>query len=107
VDDPRFPPLGQKEAEDVRIEISVLTPLRRVDDYRAIRLGRDGVVIRDNRAQAVFLPQVAMETGWSLDEFLGQLCLKAGMERGAYRSSPAMQFFVFQAQVFGESLADG
>ena len=102
VDDPRFPPLGQKEVEDVRIEISVMTPLRRVDDYRSIRLGRDGLVIRDGRAQAVFLPQVATETGWTLDEFLGQLCLKAGMERNAFRSSRSMQFFVFQAQVFSE-----
>ncbi len=103
VDDPRFPALQEKELDGVEIEISVLTPPRRVDGYRAIRLGSDGVVIRDNRAQAVFLPQVAAETGWSLDEFLGQLCLKAGLERGAYRSSPTMQFFVFQAQVFGES----
>lgn len=103
VDDPRFPPLGQKEAEEVEIEISVMTPLQPLSDYRAIRLGRDGVVIRDGRAQAVFLPQVATETGWTLDEFLGQLCLKAGLERTAYRSSRAMQFYVFQAQVFSES----
>lgn len=106
IDDPRFPALQEKELDGVEIEISVLTPLRRVDGYRTIRLGRDGVVIRDNRAQAVFLPQVASETGWSLDEFLGQLCLKAGLEHGAYRSSPAMQFFVFQAQVFCEGHPD-
>ncbi len=60
------------------------------------------MVIRDGRAQAVFLPQVATETGWSLDEFLGHLCLKAGLERDAYRASRTMQFYVFQAQVFGE-----
>ncbi len=106
VNDPRFPPLGQKEAADVQIEISVMTPLRQVDDYHSIRLGHDGVVIRDGRAQAVFLPQVARETGWTLDEFLGQLCLKAGMGRSAYRSSRSLQFFVFQAQVFSESHAD-
>jgi len=60
------------------------------------------VIIRDGSSQAVFLPQVATETGWSLDEFLGNLCRKAGLERDAYRSSRTMQFFVFQAQVFGE-----
>ena len=49
-----------------------MTPLRPVGDYRAIRLGTDGVVIRDGQAQAVFLPQVATETGWTLDQFLGQ-----------------------------------
>jgi hypothetical protein len=102
VDDPRFPPLRQNEAAGVEIEISVMTPLQAVGDYRSIRLGRDGVVIRDGSAQAIFLPQVAVETGWSLDEFLGHLCLKAGLERDAYRTSRTMQFYIFQAQVFGE-----
>ena len=101
-DDPRFPPLRQKELDGVDIEISVMTPLQPVSDHRAIRLGRDGVIIRDGPAQAVFLPQVATETGWTLDEFLGNLCLKAGLERDSYRRSRTMQFLVFQAQVFGE-----
>jgi hypothetical protein len=102
-DDPRFPALGKDELGDVEIEISVMTPLRRAAGHRAIRLGRDGVLIRDGDAQALFLPQVAAETGWTLDEFLGQLCLKAGLERSAWRTSRSMQIFVFQAQVFGES----
>ncbi len=101
-DDPRFPPLQKNELAGVDIEISVMTALRPVNDYHAIRLGTDGVVIRDGRAQAVFLPQVATETGWSLEQFLGSLCLKAGLARDAYRFSNSMQFLVFQAQVFGE-----
>jgi len=101
-DDPRFPPLERKELEGVEIEISVMTPLQPAPDYRSIRLGTDGVVISDGPAQAVFLPQVATETGWTLDEFLGHLCLKAGLGRDAYRTSRTMKFFVFQAQVFGE-----
>jgi AMMECR1 domain-containing protein len=80
-----------------------MTPLQPLADYRDIRLGADGVVIRDGSAQAVFLPQVARETGWTLDEFLGRLCLKAGLERDAYRRSPTLRFQVFQAQVFSES----
>lgn len=102
VNDPRFPPLQKNELSAVDIEISVMTPLRPITDYHAIRLGTDGVVIRDGRAQAVFLPQVATETGWSLEQFLGSLCLKAGLQRDTYRMSPSMQFLVFQAQVFGE-----
>jgi AmmeMemoRadiSam system protein A len=102
VDDPRFPLLRHKELANVEIEISVMTPLRPLTDYRSIRLGTDGVVIRDGNAQAVFLPQVASETGWTLEQFLGNLCLKAGLERDAFRRSRGMQFYVFQAQVFGE-----
>jgi hypothetical protein len=102
VDDPRFPPLRKNELAEVAIEISVMTPLQAVPNYRSIRLGTDGVVIRDNHAQAVFLPQVATETGWNLEQFLGSLCAKAGLARDAYRISRTMQFLVFQAQVFGE-----
>jgi AmmeMemoRadiSam system protein A len=101
-DDPRFPPLTERELGGIEIEISVMTPLRQVRDYRSIRLGTDGVIVRDGSAQAVFLPQVAAETGWTLDQFLANLCLKAGLERDAYRRSPTMQFQIFQAQVFSE-----
>lgn len=101
-DDPRFPPLQQKELEGVKIEISVMTPLQTIGDYHSIRLGIDGVVIRDGNAQAVFLPQVAAETGWTIDQFLGNLCLKAGLERDAFHRSRTMQFYIFQAQVFSE-----
>lgn len=100
--DPRFAPLAARELDVVDIEISVMTPLQPAGDWRSIRLRTDGVVIRDGMAQAVFLPQVATETGWKLEEFLGQLCLKAGLPRDAFRASRSMQFFVFQAQVFGE-----
>ena len=102
VEDPRFPPLAKSELQKVEIEISVMTPLQSLADYHGIRLGTDGVVIRDGRAQAVFLPQVATETGWTLDQFLGSLCLKAGLERDAYHRSRTMQFHVFQAKVFSE-----
>jgi len=102
IDDPRFAPLRPEELARIKIEISVMTPLRPVDDYRVIRLGTDGVVIRDGSAQAVFLPQVATETGWSLEQFMGRLCQKAGLERDTYKTSRTMQFFIFQAQVFSE-----
>ena len=102
IKDPRFPPLRREELDSVHIEISVMTPLQKIDAYRKIRLGVDGVVIKKDYYQAVFLPQVATETGWTLDEFLGRLCRKAGLDREAYRS-PGMEFYIFQAQVFGES----
>ncbi len=100
--DPRFPPVAPSELNQIRIEISVMTPLQPAPGFRSIRLGRDGVVIRDGRHQAVFLPQVATETGWDLDEFMSQLCRKAGLPRDAYRNSPSMTVHLFQADVFGE-----
>jgi AmmeMemoRadiSam system protein B/AmmeMemoRadiSam system protein A len=99
--DPRFRPLQKKELTDIDMEISVMTPLQRIGDYKNIRLGTDGVILRKGFHQAVFLPQVATETGWDLDRFLGQLCRKAGLPADAYRSE-GMDFYIFQALVFDE-----
>jgi AmmeMemoRadiSam system protein B/AmmeMemoRadiSam system protein A len=93
VRDFRFSPVKESELKDIDIEISVMTPLQ--------RLGTDGVIIKLGNYQAVYLPQVATETGWSLDQFLGSLCRKAGLPASSYKES-GMEFFIFQAQVFGE-----
>ena len=99
--DPRFYPLQESELKETEIEISVMTPLQQITDYKKIRLGIDGVVIRRDYHQAVFLPQVATETGWDLDQFLGHLCQKAGLHANAFKE-PGMEFHIFQALVFEE-----
>jgi len=99
--DPRFPRMNADELPAVTIEVSVMTPLQKIADYRSIRLGVDGVVIAMGGASAVYLPQVATETGWDLDTFLTSLCRKAGLSSRAYRSGD-MEFRIFQAQVFSE-----
>jgi AmmeMemoRadiSam system protein B/AmmeMemoRadiSam system protein A len=98
--DPRFPPLTREELPRVSLEISVLSPLRPVPDYDAIRLGIHGVLLTKGSRHALFLPQVATETGWDLPTFLSQLSLKAGLPPDAWRSGASFQ--VFTADVFGE-----
>jgi AmmeMemoRadiSam system protein B/AmmeMemoRadiSam system protein A len=97
----RFSPVKKDEMKAIEMEISVMTPLQKIVDYKKIRLGTDGVIIKKDGRQAVFLPQVATETGWNLDQFLSQLCMKAGLLPSDYRSEE-MEFFIFQAQVFSE-----
>lgn len=97
--DPRFKPLTEDELSQVEIEISVLTPFKRVSGADDIVLGRDGVVIKKGNRQGVFLPQVATETGWSKEVFLDQLCYKAGLQAGDWKDA---QLFTFQAVVFSE-----
>ncbi len=99
--DPRFPPVSHSEVKDIDVEISVMTPFHEIPDYHRIRLGIDGVIIQKGFYRAVFLPQVATETGWNLDEFLSHLCVKAGLSADAYKK-PGMTFSVFQAEVFSE-----
>jgi AmmeMemoRadiSam system protein B/AmmeMemoRadiSam system protein A len=99
--DRRFSPLEPEELSAVEIEISVLTPYRRINGYQEIQIGRDGVVMEKDGRSAVFLPQVAVDQGWSRDEMLEQLSLKAGLPRDAWKKGAV--FRTFQATVFGES----
>jgi len=98
--DRRFSPLKPDELQDVQIEISVLTPYTAVPGPEAIRIGRDGILIRKDQKSAVFLPHVATEQGWDLEQTLEALCRKAGLAAGAWRRD--MLFFTFQAIVFYE-----
>ena len=84
----------------VEIEISVLTPFTKIRNADEIVLGRDGVIVKKGNKQAVFLPQVATETGWSKEEFLDQLCYKAGLKAHDWKDA---DLFTFQADVFGEA----
>ncbi|MFO8014846.1 MAG: AmmeMemoRadiSam system protein A [Phycisphaerae bacterium] len=103
--DPRFliDPVRAPELAEIDIEISVLSPLEKVDDpLREIELGRHGIRIDGPYGSGCFLPQVATETGWSLEEFLSQCCAgKAGLPRDAWMS-PNVSVYRFEAEVFGE-----
>ena len=101
--DPRFSPVteGEWKRGGITLEISALTPLTPVADYKTLRLGTDGVLLSDGFQQAVFLPQVAEETGWDLETFLGHLCMKAGLQAQAFKK-PGIKFWSFQAEVWAE-----
>ena len=100
--DPRFSPLTSPELISIEIEISALTPLRRVSSPDEIGIGRDGLVIERGIHRGLLLPQVAERYGWSPEEFLDQTCRKAGMKPGCWRSDDA-EISAFSADVFGES----
>jgi MEMO1 family protein len=100
--DPRFSPLKKDEFDDVEIEISVLSPLKKAASSDEIILGKHGVIVKKGYNQGVFLPQVADETGWSKEQFLGHLCQdKAGLSYDAWKDSNT-ELYIFTAQVFSE-----
>ena len=101
LNDNRFRPVTIAEMKDIEIELSVLTPMKTVPRAEDIVVGRDGVLLQKGRSGAVFLPQVATEQGWSREEMLDQLCLKAGLAKGSWRTGA--EFQTFQAIVFHES----
>jgi AmmeMemoRadiSam system protein A len=99
--DSRFSPVTLNELPGLEIEISVMTPMKPVAKPADIVVGRDGVVIQKSGRSAVFLPQVATEQRWGLSEMLDNLCVKAGLLEGCWKSGA--QFRVFQADVFHEN----
>ena len=98
--DPRFRPVSPDELGEISLEISVMTPRQKIADWKEIELGKDGVVIVQGNHSGTFLPQVATETGWKLEELLGQLCSqKAGLPANCYLDGQT-ELFTYQAQVF-------
>jgi AmmeMemoRadiSam system protein B/AmmeMemoRadiSam system protein A len=97
----RFTPLTAPEFEQVHLEISVLSPLRRIDGPEEFIVGTHGIWIEKGRHRAVFLPQVAPEQGWDRVTTLEHLCRKAGMEANAWQRGTT--FKVFTAHVFEEA----
>ncbi|MGB3113690.1 MAG: AmmeMemoRadiSam system protein B [Candidatus Omnitrophota bacterium] len=101
-EDPRFPPVTAGELDDIDIEISALSPMRKIDDYNEINIPGQGVMVRMGFRSGVYLPQVAIETGWDRDQFMNSLCAhKAGIPMDAWKTG-ACDIYVFDAEVFGE-----
>jgi MEMO1 family protein len=98
--DPRFPPLRKEEIENLNIEISVLTPLKRINDVKEIEIGKHGLYIVKGFHSGLLLPQVATEYKWDRETFLEETCHKAGLSSDAWKDEDT-GIFIFSADVFG------
>lgn len=101
--DPRFydNPVTAGEIPGISLEISVLSPMRRLLEPRDVEVGRDGLVMIHGQNQGLLLPQIPVEQGWNRNEFLAHTCLKAGLSPDAWKDSTT-EVYHFSAQVFGE-----
>lgn len=99
--DPRFPPLTNDEFSILNIEISVLSPMVKIDNLDNIIIGRDGLYVKKGFHSGVLLPQVATEYGWDKGEFLSYTCRKAGLKPDIWKYE-AIEIYKFSASVFSE-----
>ncbi len=100
--DYRFSPVQPDEMKDIKIEISVLTPMKKISSVSEIKLGRDGIYVRKGARAGTFLPQVATETGWGLEDFLGHCARdKTGIGWDGWKDKDT-EIFTYQAYVFSE-----
>lgn len=99
-EDYRFESVTHDELKDIDIEISVLTPMKRISSIKEIELGKHGIYIKKGNRSGTFLPQVAKETRWSLEEFLGHCARdKAGIGWDGWRDA---EIYIYEAIVFDE-----
>ncbi|GHV60145.1 AmmeMemoRadiSam system protein A [Spirochaetia bacterium] len=99
--DPRFPPLSADELGRCSIEISALSPMAECPEPRSVKVGVHGLYLIHRGRSGVLLPQVPVEQGWDLEEYLDYICVKAGLPSGSYEA-PGAQLYTFTAVVFGE-----
>lgn len=97
-EDPRFMPVTKDELDDLDIEISVLTPMRRIQSIDDFELHKHGIYIRKGYRSGTFLPQVADEVNWTKEEFIGHCAQdKAGIGWDGWRDA---ELYVYEAIVF-------
>ncbi len=96
--DPRFKPITPAELDELSYEVSVLSPMVPVDDVGEIRVGTHGLFIMKDGLSGVLLPQVPVEQGWDREEFLRQVCRKAGLPPDAWQNGARLMSFT--ADVF-------
>jgi uncharacterized protein len=100
-DDRRFPPIKQDELDKLSIEISVLSIPAELKSYDDIVIGTDGLLLDEDRHRSVLLPQVAVEHNFTIEQFLGVLCEKAGLEKSTFKRKK-LNIKTFNATVFSE-----
>jgi len=99
--DYRFTPVTPPELDKIDIEISVLTPLQKIDDISQIILGKHGIYIKKGFQSGTFLPQVADKTGWTVEEFLGHCARdKANIGWDGWKDA---EIYIYEAIIFHES----
>jgi AmmeMemoRadiSam system protein B/AmmeMemoRadiSam system protein A len=97
--DPRFTPVEEKELPELDIEISVLTPLKRITDVNEIQVGKHGIYIKKGWSSGLLLPQVATEYEWDRQTFLEHTCQKAGLPSNAWKEKDT-EIYIFSADIF-------
>jgi len=111
-EDPRFPSVKTNELNDIVFEVTVLTPPIVVDvsdpmEYlEKIKVGRDGLIIRHSFSSGLLLPQVPVEYGWDVEEFLQHTCEKAGLARDTWKNE-SVKIEKFEGIIFKEETPNG
>ena len=109
--DPRFMPLSFKESINCTVEVTILSEpvlmeCPKEEIPKNIVIGRDGLIIQFGRRRGLLLPQVPVEWGWDVNEYLQQICYKAGLPDDAWKLKDSMMW-TFTGEIFHETSPRG
>jgi uncharacterized protein (TIGR00296 family) len=110
--DPRFPPLSEKELDKIVVEVSVLTKpeiikVGKPEEYlKKVRIGKDGLVIEKGFNRGLLLPQVPVEWKWDAEQYLSNLCMKAGLPPDTWLGE-GVRIYSFRSEIFTEKSPRG
>ncbi|MFW9982001.1 MAG: TIGR00296 family protein [Candidatus Thorarchaeota archaeon] len=112
INDPRFPAVTPNELDSIIIDLSVLTPPKKIEYSKPeelldlVKVGRDGLIAIRGMFRGLLLPQVPVDWKWDTKEFLEHTCNKAGFPMDLWKD-PETEFMSFQAEIFGEEKPRG
>ena len=112
INDPRFPRVAPKELDTIIVDLSVLTPPKKIEYSKPeelldlVKVGRDGLIAVRGMFRGLLLPQVPVDWKWNTQEFLEHTCNKAGLRSDMWKD-PETEFMSFQAEIFGEEKPRG
>ncbi|MFW9810472.1 MAG: TIGR00296 family protein [Candidatus Thorarchaeota archaeon] len=112
INDPRFPAVSPKELDSIIVDLSVLTPPKKIEYSKPeelldiVKVGRDGLIASRGMFRGLLLPQVPVDWKWDTKEFLEHTCNKAGLPIDMWKD-PETEFMSFQAEIFGEEKPRG
>lgn len=111
-EDPRFPPVDSSELDKITFEVTVLSRPLKIEVKEAkeylseIKIGRDGLIVKNGFNSGLLLPQVPLEYGWNVREFLENTCLKAGLPKDCWKD-PETIIEKFEGIIFSEKSPEG
>jgi len=110
--DPRFPPMTPRELVEALIEVTILTSpeeikVNKPSEYlEKIEIGRHGLIVESGFRKGILLPQVPVEWNWDVEEFLIQLCGKAGLTPDSWCLEDT-KLYRFESEIFKELSPEG
>jgi AmmeMemoRadiSam system protein A len=100
LNDSRFGPVRPAELPRIEVDVSVLSPICDITSIAEFKIGQQGIILEKGFRRAVYLPEVATEQGWTVEETLSSLSMKAGLPPDAWRGGA--RFKVFESVVLSE-----